>query len=196
MLLRDILTDKELVEHFGEEQAEDMMSWPCFEMFEGRTVIINRQEVGNNINVYYEFEGNKYVVEIQKGKHIPTQITFANFAFAFVGENETPDYNLQNWKASPFRVVGGAIQIAKEEFQKLHVDAVVLGVANKYGAVEKRMRLYSKIAQWMVKNFIGGMKVIRDNIQTLNGRVIIITTANISQKKLIAFEEYLRERGK
>ncbi|MGI0076133.1 MAG: NUDIX hydrolase [Nitrosopumilaceae archaeon] len=133
---------------------------------------------GNEYQGYFNIEGHPYVAILE---YIPFPIqdkTFRmiNLAFAAIDEQGQFSYALQNWKTSPFKVLGGVLKAYDEKRKELEHDVLLLGVSNDYGNIEDRMRLYNFIANRYMKGF--GTRHM--DVKTHNGVVTILINTRIT----------------
>lgn len=196
MKLEDLLFEEEYIhiDAKGKEWVAATEEISLFEIFTAMPNIVKRERRGQDTFIYYIVQGNNYVVLIDEAYHSPSKIRFANFVFGFVNENGDIEYKLQNWKSSPVRVLGAALQILVEEVEKLNVDAITIGASNKYGDVDKRMRVYKKMARWLAR--MPKFGVHQEVLKTSTGKMSIVWTPNLTAEQHNAFEEYLVGRGK
>lgn len=125
---------------------------------------------GNVLTGKFEVEGNMYGVFFEFGK--VGKYNFTNIGFSAYDKNGKEDRNLQNWKSSPYKVLGGVIKGFDEQLDHIlkTQDAVVFGVTNQYGEPEKRMKMYTFIARKYAKTF----GVLDQNIVTRSGRAQVL----------------------
>jgi len=114
-----------------------------------------------------------------------------NLSFAALDEKGDAIYQLQNWKVSPFRVLGAVWKGYHEKQQELPHEILLLGVSNKYGDVSKRMQLYNFIARRYMKEF--GIAI--SNVRTRSGVVtILIDGQKTTDEEQTAIHNYVKKQ--
>lgn len=147
---------------------------PINEVFDHTPELVRYEKEGDTISGHYYVEGHPYVASIEYGNVVG--INFGNVQFAAITD-EGPDYNPQNWKTSPYKVLGGVLKIINklmDDHPEVHM--YIFGADNKHGDVKQRMKLYNFIARRYAKR----MGLMKENIPTKNGMCTIVHTSDVT----------------
>ena len=162
------------------------------EIFDSRPEEIIWTVAGDTQYGHFEIEGNWYAVLLESASYaIDGQaFSFVNAAFGAVDDQHDNqlDFNLQHFKTSPMKVLGGVLKAIDEKQHWIDKhDAVIMGVSDRYEDPHKRIKLYDRIASIKRKHF----RMVGSGMKTKNGMVTFMINANYggdikASKKAIA----------
>lgn len=159
-----------------------------------KTTDIRIEKHASGISGFYKVDGIPFVADIELGELPEYQLKFANVAFARLNDDGSRDYQLQQYKVSPYRAISGLFNLIIDQLPSLNVQGVVFAAVDKNGDVGGRMSVYNGIANKLVK--IGGFGIYAKDIKTKYGKASIITSGELTDEQRKALTDYITKNEK
>jgi 8-oxo-dGTP pyrophosphatase MutT (NUDIX family) len=160
---------------------------PINEVLDYTPEYVRYKSTSNMTSGYFNVEGHPYVASVEFGN--TNGINFGDVLFAAEDSNGLPDYDIQNWETSPYKVLGGVMKV----FDKIISDnptihVYLFGTDRSHGDVDKRMKLYNFVARRYAKQF----GRVGESLPTKNGKCTVLYTNDLTPDEQNAVIQFIK----